>query len=104
MTLTAHDTQLAQALRAFKQRPTPSRSRSIAQLRKAGAREPSTIVSYDVEIHPCGWSSTWLVYALYADGVRKPVMVPAKFDPPFLLLAAFPTEDRARAFITTLPL
>lgn len=104
MTQTAHDAQLAQALRAFKQRPTPSLSRSIAQLRKAGAREPATVVAYDVEFHPCGWSSTWLVYALQADGTRKVVMVPAKFDPTFMLHAAFPTEERARAFIATLPL
>jgi hypothetical protein len=102
MTQTIHDTQLAQ--RAFRLNPTPSLSRSIAQLRKAGAREPDAIVAYDTEFHQCGWSSTWMVYALYANGVRTPVTVPAKFDPTFLLHAAFSSEERARAFIATLPL
>jgi hypothetical protein len=54
--------------------------------------------SYSVQFHECGFSSTWNVHVLNTDGTTGPVMVPAKFDPSFMLLASFSTEQRAREF------
>ena len=54
--------------------------------------------SYSVRFHECGFSSTWDVYVLNTDGTSGPVMVPAKFDPSFMLRASFATEQHARKF------
>lgn len=57
---------------------------------------------YQIEFHPCGFSSTWDVFALFADGRRELVMVPAKFDPEFMLAARFSSQERAQSFVDSL--
>jgi len=54
--------------------------------------------AYSVHFHECGVASTWDVHVLHTDGTSGPVMVPARFDPSFMLRASFSTEQRAREF------
>lgn len=58
--------------------------------------------SFEVQFHPCGFASTFLVFVLYTDGTREPVKVQTKCMDDMLFRATFSTLARANEFVQAL--